>query len=63
MISETMPLNEWPVELLNSLEIDLSVAYWLEHDKKPVDATLYILSVVRAAIKDAQERENELPFK
>ncbi len=65
MISETMPLNEWPLILLKGLEFDLELIYahWNAQETKPVTGTLIILAAVKSAIKDAQEKENQLPFK
>lgn len=60
MISETMPLNEWPIELLNSLRMDLELAYshWSKLDGEPVTGTLTVLIAVNKAIKD-QEFETQ----
>lgn len=60
MISETMPLNEWPSVTLKHLEIDLRVAY--DYWDKPSDTTKEMIKVVRQAIKDAEERESKLPY-
>lgn len=61
MITETMPLNDWPIELLKSLELDLTLMYaeWNKHETKPVTATLTILNVVRKAIKDVEFEQSK----
>lgn len=58
MISETMPLNEWPSIMLHHLLIDLEFA-----GKAGFHTTIEMISVVKTAIKDAEEREAKLPFK
>lgn len=62
MISETMPLNEWPVIMLKHLELDLEIQLRLQGKNKS-SATLFIWATVQSALKDAQEKENQLPFK
>ena len=61
MITETMPLNEWPIELLKNLEIDLEVAYkhWSHEPEKPYTATLMVLNVVKKAIKDVEFEQSK----
>ncbi len=64
MISETLPLNEWPSAYLKNLLLDLECASKIfTSGGKPYSSTLDIMSVVKSAIKDAEERENQLPFK
>jgi len=60
MISETMPLNEWPACTLRNLKIDLEMAQLKWTIKS--STTEMIIEVVKQAIKDAEEREAKLPF-
>ncbi len=58
-MSETTPLNEWPVEKLYVIRNMINF-YLLMHDNiKDND----IIDTVNIAIKDAEEKLNELPFK
>jgi hypothetical protein len=62
MISETLPLNEWPSEKLKGLlnVIELGQIY-STYDPTNQDC-LEFKSCVIMAIKDAEERESKLPF-
>ena len=60
MISETMPLNEWPLPYLKNLLLDLDAADFNWGYQSPT--TKKFISVVQAAIKDVefeQERRAE----
>jgi len=65
MISETMPLNEWPVIMLKSLKLDLEAQLRTQQNNEGSKSlsTLMVWDVVNTALKDAQEKENQLPFK
>jgi hypothetical protein len=67
MISETMPLNEWPSEKLQALE------YMLKYAKAPFNYEFskieqfhqnrrLLLEITEMAIKAAEEREAKLPY-
>jgi len=60
MISETMPLNEWPIELLKLLQFDLEDTLRAQGENKLL-STLMIWDVVNKAIKDV-EFEDEKAF-
>lgn len=66
-MSETMPLNEWPVSKLHTLRYMILSSSEIESfteneklmfaiDKMEFNETL------KMAIKDAEERESKLPF-
>lgn len=66
MISETMPLNEWPsVDLYKLRDLLLACDYSIAGDRHFEIVTFEdeLLKVLKTAIKDAQERESKLPFK
>jgi len=59
MISETMPLNQWPVDKLYYLK------YMVLHSSKSISPENYkteILEAIDAAIKDAEQELSQLPF-
>lgn len=64
MISETMPLNEWPVMLLKNLQLDLErlLSIQMEESGSYSLSTLMVLNAVNQAIKDAEIEESKLPF-
>jgi len=62
MISETMPLNEWPVRELWSLYGILSIGRFGAESNEERDSAYEFMQVVKMAIKDAEERENKLPY-
>jgi len=64
MISETLPLNEWPSEQLKKLMTAIALANLTAIDLYPKinESCEIFLSVVKSAIKDAEERESKLPF-
>ena len=61
MITETMPLNEWPVINLKHLQLDLQAAreYWLRIGS-PIGETDQMLCVVTQAIKDQDFEQSKL---
>jgi len=61
MISETLPLNEWPSEKLFQLYGILSVVFTADSKEERDEAYLF-MQVVKQAIKDAEERESKLPY-
>ena len=65
MISETLALNEFPVIYLKHLLVDLEAAQkaWYIAAKVESPTTNALIEVVKSAIKDAEEREQQLPFK
>ncbi len=66
-MSETTPLNEWPVDQLNVLKYMISTTTNPFSDKTKRERFNQnresLLSLVNIAIKDAEEKLNELPFK
>ncbi len=64
MISETLPLNEWPSTELKCLLVDIETAdmVYKMKAKHEFASTANFISVVKSAIKDAEEREAKLPF-
>jgi hypothetical protein len=63
MISETLPLNEWPSKKLWQMYGILSIGRFGAESSDERDAAYNFIQVVKSAIKDAEERENQLPFK
>lgn len=59
MITETMPLNQWPVEKLYALK-QMIIKY---HGNDITGSNSYeILQTVNSAIKDAEQELSQLPF-
>ncbi len=63
-MSETTPLNEWPVEKLYTLQYIINSSFdpIIEIKDFKADKEI-IINIIRSAIKDAEEKLNELPFK
>jgi len=62
MVSETTPLNEWPLEDLTMLrQIFLLMPVFTRHHEK-IEFAKRLLPIMEMAIKDAEERENKLPY-
>ncbi len=62
-MSETTPLNEWPLDELVKLEKVVMFIHPMAQIYNGTDGYKEILSVIQSAIKDAEEKLNELPFK
>jgi hypothetical protein len=62
MISETLPLNEWPSERLKDLEHIILLAAKESLSRRTYQYCREFQLVVKSAIKDAEEREAKLPF-
>ncbi len=60
MISETMPLNEWPSTTLKCLLEDLRLANYNWSNQSRI--TIKFIEIVERAIADAEEKEKQLPF-
>ena len=56
-MSETTPLNEWPLDELRKL---FNAAIYFNIVTGEYD---HIINALKSAIKDAEEKLNELPFK
>lgn len=66
MISETMPLNEWPIEKLYRLNAILKSQVendFVPHTSEWSDFISELRSAMNQAIKDAEQKLTELPFK
>lgn len=61
MISETLPLNEWPSEDLKALLFIIDVCFIHSPEVTSWDCMRF-KPVVKQAIKDAEEREQQLNF-
>jgi hypothetical protein len=66
-MSETTPLNEWPVEklyLLKSIFLTGIKFYNTPLENKMLQNDINQIDIaISSAIKDAEEKLNELPFK
>jgi hypothetical protein len=60
-MSETTPLNEFPVYYLYFLND--AVVNEKPIDNAEIEAKSKLLFIIKSAIKDAEEKLNELPFK
>jgi len=64
-ISETLPLNKWPIEKLLMLQIIVDTC--IEHKFIPEkenwqESIVEINATLKSAIKDAQHELSQLPF-
>jgi len=63
MISETMPLNQWPIQELESLLADLRGAQGIyERHGNTMESTEKFISIVKAAISDVEFESKRLPL-
>jgi len=62
MISETLPLNEWPSKKLKKLDHILKYTAVKCLTRNTYNSCVEFQVVVKSAIKDAEEREAKLPF-
>ena len=62
MITETAPLNKWPLNDLITLKASMTVLQDYVSDKKFVDFYAKVLPAIDAAIKDQQHELTQLPF-
>lgn len=65
MISETMPLNKWPLEKLLMMQVLLETCIerdFIPHKENWQESVPQIQQAIKLAIEDAKHELSQLPF-